>query len=74
MSTDMYSMPVIAAAVRPRPQVSMWAVPAHGTRMPFAARKLRSIPVLTGTCTATANAAQGATKGATGDETFEDPV
>jgi hypothetical protein len=62
----MYSTQAPVAVLRPRAQVSTWAMPAQGIRMPF----------LIGT--ATANAAQGATnvatKDAQGDEAFEDPV
>lgn len=79
MSTDMYPMPAPAAVVWSGSQVSARAVREHGIRMPFPARQLRSIPVLSTTmCTATANAAKGATNGATkgaqGDSAFEDPV
>jgi hypothetical protein len=75
LTTDMYSMPAPAVAVRTRAQASMWAVPQHGIRMPFPARQLDSIVGVSNlTCTTTANAAQGATKGAQGDEAFEDPV
>jgi hypothetical protein len=75
----MYSTQAPVAVLRPRVQVSTWALPAQGTRMPFPAAKLHGLAVPTIVIsTATVSAAQGATNGATkdaqGDEAFEDPV
>jgi hypothetical protein len=75
MNTKTCSMLAPTTASRSLAQVSMWAVPAQGTRMRFPIPQLHGITVVSnGTRTATANAAQGATKDARGDEAFEDPV
>jgi hypothetical protein len=75
VNTNTYSLPAPAVAVRSCAQVSMWAVPEQGIRLPFPVTRVHG-PALASylTCTAMADAAQGATKGALGDEAFEDPV
>jgi hypothetical protein len=71
MATDFNSTSALAVVTGSRVRTSMWAVPAHGIRMPFPAPQLGSIVGLTTVAyTATANAA----KGATGNKAFEDPV
>ena len=75
MDSTIYSTPATDAAVAQRAQVSIWAGPQHGIRMPFP-RRLRSTAVLPRVkCMTTATtAAQGATNVASGDEALEDPV